>query len=543
MIKKLPKKSIQKLTWLYFLMAAAIIVAIILCVELIFVRVYTDNQRRRALNAFKESKALAQTIKDEYDPYSIELELKLENYKKTARKIVEKYSSEIEFFIFSYDEKQIGEEDQEGNEDQGGMDLRDALSASVPFTTIAYFTSNAGAAYNAKTDVFVSNHESQTAEDIFGMFDYNYNLNRDNNDVFDYGNINLGDRNAIARIYGGALAHITSIGVDSRVVLYFRATVVQKEIGINAMIIAAVLASVFALGLSFILSIWLSNKISKPIQNYADAAQKLGQGNYRQKIEIDDKVFYELKQLGQAFNQAAEEIEKTDTQRKEFLANITHDLRTPLTMIRAYAEMIRDISGSNENKRNAHAQIIIDEADRLSLLVEDVLNVSKLEAGTLKMNFVLTDMTNLCRNALALYNVKIEKDGYHIISSLDENAFAIADAQRITQVIHNLIQNAVNYTGEDKTVKVNLKKLDDGVRIEISDSGVGIAPEDIESVWTRYYQVNQKKRGKMGSGLGLDIAHGILTSHNAKFGIESELGKGTTFWFELSSTTPPVSED
>lgn len=536
------KGSIQSISFLYFLSVSVVIILVILCVELVVAGVFTDGQNKRMNNVFVDSRAFAERIKSEFEVFQSEYEndqgigpKNLGDIRNSAEKLSQKYRCDVEFYIFNFEET------------EDNMDINEALQNYNPFNPYGqqgHYSSSKSLMYSAEGDIFVSHPKDDIASEIFNMYAYNYNLNTERRGVFVFTNSDFGTTGTVTRIYGASLAKIENPNTKSRrIALYLRVSIIEEEMGTTSMIVSSIFGALGALLMSFALSVYLSDKITHPIQEYVSAAQKLGQGDYRQKIEINEKAPLELRQLGIVFNQAAEEIEKTDSQRKEFLANVTHDLRTPLTMIRAYAEMIRDLSGNNPEKRNTHAQIIIDEADRLSLLVEDILNVSKLEAGTLKMEFVRTDMTTLCENALMLYNVKIEKDGYHIVSDLDKDAFAVADAQRITQVIHNLVQNAVNYTGEDKTVKVRLKKLENGVRIEVSDSGRGIAPEEIPNIWKRYYQINQKKRGKLGSGLGLDIVRGILTAHNARFGIDSELGHGTTFWFELDNNLPETKEE
>lgn len=540
--KFLKKGSIQSISFLYFLSVSVVIILVILCVELVVAGVFTDGQNKRMNNVFVDSRAFAERIKSEFEVFQSEYEnnqgigpKNLGDIRNSAEKLSQKYRCDVEFYIFNFEET------------EDNMDINEALQNYNPFNPYGqqgHYSSSKSLMYSAEGDIFVSHPKDDIASEIFNMYAYNYNLNTERRGVFVFTNSDFGTTGTVTRIYGASLAKIENPNTKSRrIALYLRVSIIEEEMGTTSMIVSSIFGALGALLMSFALSVYLSDKITHPIQEYVSAAQKLGQGDYRQKIEINEKAPLELRQLGIVFNQAAEEIEKTDSQRKEFLANVTHDLRTPLTMIRAYAEMIRDLSGNNPEKRNTHAQIIIDEADRLSLLVEDILNVSKLEAGTLKMEFVRTDMTTLCENALMLYNVKIEKDGYHIVSDLDKDAFAVADAQRITQVIHNLVQNAVNYTGEDKTVKVRLKKLENGVRIEVSDSGRGIAPEEIPNIWKRYYQINQKKRGKLGSGLGLDIVRGILTAHNARFGIDSELGHGTTFWFELDNNLPETKEE
>ncbi len=219
------------------------------------------------------------------------------------------------------------------------------------------------------------------------------------------------------------------------------------------------------------------------------------------------------------------------------MANVGHDLRTPLTMVKAYAEMIRDISGSDELKRNQHSQVIIDEADRLTGLVNDILNLSKLQSGTDALELRSTDLRVLAKMVVERFSVYSERDGYTFRFEADEDCFAYCDSKRIEQVIYNLIGNAVSYTG-NKTVDIRVSRVENKVRASVRDYGSGIAPEDLDKVWDRYYRANQSKRAVVGSGLGLSIVKNILTLHKAEFGVSSRLGEGTEFWFELSAATP-----
>jgi len=214
------------------------------------------------------------------------------------------------------------------------------------------------------------------------------------------------------------------------------------------------------------------------------------------------------------------------------LANVSHDLRTPLTMITAYSEVMRDLPGENTPE---NVQVIIDEAKRLTNLVNDMLDISKMQAGVSSIDIKPYNITSGIKSVVDRYAKLVEQDGYRIVFNYcDEDVIVEADELKIYQVIYNLMNNAINYTGKDKCVIINQIVSGNIVRIEVKDTGDGISPEEIDNVWERYYKVDkQHKRAVMGTGLGLSIVKNILKSHHAKYGVISKLGEGATFWFEL----------
>ena len=200
-------------------------------------------------------------------------------------------------------------------------------------------------------------------------------------------------------------------------------------------------------------------------------------------------------------------------------------------MITGYGEVMRDLPGENTPE---NIQIIIDEATRLSSLVNDLLDLSKLQSGSIKPQKSRFCLTDSIRDIFKRYSKLKEQDGYNIEFECGEDVFVVADELRISQVIYNLVNNAINYAGDDKTVIVTQIVKDNIVRIEVTDHGEGISPENLQYIWDRYYKVDKEhKRGVIGTGLGLSIVKGILDSHNAHYGVKSTLGKGSTFWFEL----------
>lgn len=287
--------------------------------------------------------------------------------------------------------------------------------------------------------------------------------------------------------------------------------------------------SVILIFLSLMIAFLLSRKISGSIIKVNLSARELAKGNYS--VEFSGKDYREIAELSETLNFAASELEKTEGFRKELIANVSHDLRTPLTMIIAYAEGMRDLPGENTPE---NLQVIIDESRRLTNLVNDMLDISKLQAGVLEKEISVYNLTESIESVLERYNKLKEQDGYSIEFQYEQEVWVEADEFKIFQVIYNLINNAINYTGDDKQVLVRQRIKDDIVRIEVTDTGAGIAKEALPYVWERYYKVDKThKRAVMGTGLGLSIVKNILILHEAAYGVESEQGKGSTFWFEL----------
>ncbi len=284
--------------------------------------------------------------------------------------------------------------------------------------------------------------------------------------------------------------------------------------------------------LAFIIGYFISKRISKPIEKMNDNALKLANGNYNFKFDNNSKIS-EIDELANTLNYAKNELEHTDELRRDLLANVSHDLKTPLTMIKGYAEMIRDLNYNNEEKRNANLNVIIEESERLNILVEDLLTLSKIQANKDTINKEEFDLVTLINNIIKRYSIYKETEGYIFEVNTPKEVIINADKKKIEQVIYNLINNAINYTGEDNRVIINVIK-GKKIRIEIKDTGKGIKKEDLPHIWKKYYHSKKKhKRNVIGTGIGLSIVKTILESHKFKYGVESELDKGTTFYFEI----------
>lgn len=291
-----------------------------------------------------------------------------------------------------------------------------------------------------------------------------------------------------------------------------------------------VIITLIMAGFSLILVLVLSTVIAKPLIRINQSAKKLAIGDYGTHFEGGN--YKEVSELANTLNYASDELSKVERLRQEFIANVSHDLRTPLTMITGYAEVMRDLPGESTPE---NVQIIIDEAKRLTDLVNDILDLSRLQSGAQVPDFEPVNLTGMIRRIMERYSKLILHEGYTVQLEATEDVMVLADEIRMTQVLYNLINNAINYTGADKQVLVQQKVFGDRVRINVIDHGEGIPAESLPYIWERYYKVDKMhKRSAVGTGLGLSIVKGVLNAHSAEYGVESEIGRGSDFWFEMT---------
>ena len=295
----------------------------------------------------------------------------------------------------------------------------------------------------------------------------------------------------------------------------------------NQILLLGTILIIFAL----VLAVIMAKLITTPIININESAKSLAAGKYN--IEFSGHGYREIEELTETLNFAAKELSKNDLLQKELISNVSHDLRTPLTMIKGYSEVMRDIPGENTPE---NLQVIIDETTRLAELVNDMLDLSKMQAGSRVPEMREFCLTEVVRATLYRYEKLTMQDGYKIEFSADKNVNVVADNGMILQVVYNLINNAINYTGKDKYVEVRQTIMNDTVRISVRDTGDGIDEKDVPFIWDRYYKVDKvHKRATVGTGLGLSIVKGVLELHNATYGVDTVKGKGSTFWFELKT--------
>lgn len=286
--------------------------------------------------------------------------------------------------------------------------------------------------------------------------------------------------------------------------------------------IILIVASVFALGAGIILAFAASKGLSSPIQKLSRSASELATGDYE--VVFEGGGCREISQLSETLNETAEKLLKTDRLRKELLANVSHDLRTPLTMIGGYGEMMRDIPGEN-NAENI--QIIIDETKRLTKLVNNALDYSKLQSGTFNFCPMVFCITDEASDIVTQFE-KLSGGKARISFIESGDVYVNTDEVLVSEAIYNLVNNAVSHSGENASIIVRQSVSDEKVRISVIDNGRGIPEEMLDGIWERY----QKGMGG-GTGLGLAIVSAAMKMCGGTYGVTSKIGKGSEFWIEL----------
>ncbi|MCM1053739.1 MAG: HAMP domain-containing histidine kinase [Ruminococcus sp.] len=284
--------------------------------------------------------------------------------------------------------------------------------------------------------------------------------------------------------------------------------------------------------LACLISYFLSIKITNPITKITKKAKELGEGNYD--IKFDSSDILEINELSTTLNHLSEDLSKLDTLRRDLLANVSHDLKTPLTMIRAYAEMVRDISYQDKDKMDKDLNVIIEETKRLNILVNDILDLSKMQADADTLNFEEFNLSEVILEVIERYDILKTTEDYKFVVEVPDKVIIKADKTKIMQVIYNLINNAINYTGDDKLVYIRIKENKKEYIVEIADTGKGLKKEEIPYIWDKYYKKDKKhQRNVVSTGIGLSIVKEILTKHKFTYGVISVQKKGSTFYFKI----------
>lgn len=309
-------------------------------------------------------------------------------------------------------------------------------------------------------------------------------------------------------------------------VIVIDAAVTPLDTTVSILKTTLICTTAFALIIAALIAALLASQISRPIVRITNSAKGLSEGRF----DYEDKSnIPEIADLARTLTDASVEISRTEDLKRQLFANVCHDLRTPLTMITGYAEVMRDIPGENTPQ---NVQVVIDEANRLTRIVNDMLDISIMQSTT-EFEPVKCNITALISEILLRYNKMKELEGYTVNFIHDREAFVMADETRISQVVYNLVNNAIDFTGSDKTVTITQTVSDSSVLIRVSDSGEGIPPEMQQHIWQRYYKSDSNRnRVRVGTGLGLSIVKEALVRHNARYGVESS-SSGSTFWFEL----------
>ena len=280
--------------------------------------------------------------------------------------------------------------------------------------------------------------------------------------------------------------------------------------------------------LATIMAVIISKRISEPIEKITRSATALSKGNLD--TQFDGHGFLEIRELSDTLNTAATELSKVDDLRRELMANVSHDLRTPLALIYGYAEMMHDFP---EEVTPDQTQTIMDEVQHLSKLVADIMDTSSLESGMIEIHPLRYNLTESLAETIDRTAALVNKTGLQLKFTFDDDLYVVADEIKITQAFYNLLINATNHCKPDDIIIIRQLLKDNRVRIEVEDHGEGIAAEELPHIWTRYNKTNKANQRIPGTGLGLSIVKKIIELHQGRCGVQSELGSGSIFWFEL----------
>ncbi len=358
-----------------------------------------------------------------------------------------------------------------------------------------------------------------------------------------------GDDGSVAYVFNGSfdksdekyMAYAKAVEKDSIVEGYVftlaSTTKDHKFVGITRRIVmnSSVAVMIFAVVAAYIITM----RIIQPLKKITKATQDFAKGDFSTRVEVSERN-YEVAELGKAFNNMAESLESLEKMRNSFLANISHDLRTPMTTISGFIDGINSGAIPPE-KHEYYLGIISAEIHRLSRLVSQLLDISRLESGERKFNYTDFDIAEVARIILISFEQKIEGKRLDVEFDAEfDGMYARADKDAIYQVLYNLCHNAIKFASEGGKFKISISRITDTkLKVAVYDQGQSIAPEDVNLVFDRFYKTD-KSRGldKSGVGLGLYICKTIIDAHEETIGVKAT-DDGCEFWFTVTEGTRP----
>lgn len=288
---------------------------------------------------------------------------------------------------------------------------------------------------------------------------------------------------------------------------------------------------------------FLSQSISKPIKQLYDTTLEIKKGNYDVKVEINTND--EIEELANALNLTTESLYKMEQERKEidnakteFLNITSHELRTPMTPMKAHLQMLNEgYFGKLNKKQKQSLSVIIRNSDRLDNIISDFLEISRIEAAKLKFDFRETDIEQLINDTITFMQGFAKLKNIRLIAKIRNLPMIQADPDRISQVLRNLIDNAIKFSDEGSKVEISAELINDSILFSVKDYGCGLSPENQLKIFEPFYQVESSSKRKYGgTGLGLTICRGIVESQKGKIWVESQIGKGSKFYFTVPLT-------
>lgn len=343
---------------------------------------------------------------------------------------------------------------------------------------------------------------------------------------------------SVRNVEWAARAIVVANWGGSREVLIFSKSLANVDYFIHLLNTRVIFALAVILVIASVLSLVITKRFAGPIDRLTEKARQLAQGNYQ--ATFPKGGCYEVEQLSETLEMAAQEFNATEELRREFVANVSHDMKTPLTVIKMYAEMIQTVSGENPPKREEHLQRIISEVEKLTGFINDTMELAKLQSKTWEMKREYFNLTHLIRSVMGFFEIHQELNGFQILFQVEEELIVYADRKLISRVLENFISNALKFSIEMKRIDIEAKKEGHKVRVCIRDYGTGIEAEQLPHIWERYYKVDPYGSNKTGTGIGLHIVKEIMEMHGFEYGVESRPGEGSSFWFCLDAEEQQV---
>lgn len=338
--------------------------------------------------------------------------------------------------------------------------------------------------------------------------------------------------------------HIVTIGVpwtyDNRVVgaVLLHIPVEKLRISYYSVLPQATLPACISTLLGVVLAFLVTRGQISPIREINSAVLEFSKGKLDRRVELH--CGGELEALGDSINNMVSELSSLEESRRSFVANVSHELRSPMTSIKGYIQAILDGTISAEEQPR-YLNVVLDETNRLTELVRDLLDLSRLESGKFPIQLAPFDANEIMRRNLIHFEQRIDEKGLNVeIHFADDPCFALGDVSRINQVLTNFIDNAVKFmSGSDGCLTLRTERVERGVRFSVEDNGPGIAPKDLPHITERFYKADKAHTAGMGTGLGLSICKNILMQHSSKIEVDSQVGK-TVFSFVLPAAESPM---
>jgi signal transduction histidine kinase len=292
--------------------------------------------------------------------------------------------------------------------------------------------------------------------------------------------------------------------------------------------------------IALLLSRWLARGMTTPLRDMAGAARGMESGDYTQRVETRSRD--EVGQLAEAFNRMSAELEGVERLRRDLVANVSHELKTPISALRAHLENLLD---GIEEPNPETLQVMLAQSERLGRLVDEVLDLSRLESGDVPLERCPVPLEPLVSEVLSEIDVVVRDRHVDVDSSLPADLPpALADRNRVHQVLFNLLDNAVRFTPEGGHVAVSASQHNGSVEVRVTDTGVGIPEEHLPRLFERFYRVDSaRSRDDGGTGIGLAIARSVIEAHGGRIWAESEPGRGSVFVFELPVASTTIEKE